>query len=158
MRAVLGLLLGVVWLALPSHAARAQGAPAGRVKTLAGQAWRTDPAGQRSALEVGSAVASGDTLETGPDGSVGITFRDETRLSLGPASHVTIDAFLFEPERDELSFAAHIARGTLLYVSGVIARLAPERVEVTTPDGTVGVRGTTFVVRAGARPERRWRW
>jgi hypothetical protein len=158
MRAVLGLLVGLVWPWLAPHAAFAQGTPDGRVKSLAGQAWRIDPAGERSALEIGSAVSSGDTLETGPDGSVGITFRDETRLSLGPGSHVTIDAFLFEPERDQLSFAAHIARGTLLYVSGVIARLAPERVEVTTPDGTVGVRGTSFVVRAGPRPERRWRW
>jgi hypothetical protein len=117
------------------------------VKTVSGQAWLTNASGERSAVSVGTAVASGDTIETGADGAVGIMFRDETRLSIGPGSQVSIDEFLFAPDAGELSFAARIARGTLLYVSGAIARLAPERVSVATPQGTVGIRGTTFLVR-----------
>ena len=158
MRAVLGPLLGLVLLGIAaSGPARAQTPIAGRVKTVAGQAWLAGPGGARTALEVGTSVASGDSIETGADGSVGITFRDETRISIGPDSQVTIDEFLFAPEEDELSFAARVARGTMLYVSGAIARLAPERVTVATPEGTVGIRGTTFLVRVGARPERWWR-
>lgn len=154
-------MAGLVWLGLASAGpacAQTPAAPAGRVKTVEGQAWLTSAAGMRSAIEVGTAVAAGDSIETGPDASVGITFRDETRISVGPGSQVAIDEFLFAPEQDELSFAARIARGTLYYVSGAIARLAPERVSVATPDGTVGIRGTAFLVRVGPRPERRWLW
>jgi hypothetical protein len=127
--------------------ARAQDEAVGRVKTVEGKAWLLRASGERSAALVGTPVARGDSIETEAGASVGITFRDETRLSIGPESLVAIDEFLFAPEQDQLSFAARIARGTLLYVSGAIARLAPERVSVATPDGTVGVRGTTFLVR-----------
>jgi hypothetical protein len=131
---------------------------AGRVKTLEGQAWLVRASGERESLAVGTAVSRGDSIETAADAAVGITFRDETRLSIGPGSEVAIDDFAFAPERDQLSFAARIARGTLLYVSGAIARLAPERVTVATPDGTVGVRGTTFLVRVGTRSQWVWPW
>ena len=33
------------------------------------------------------------------------------------------------------------------YVSGVIAKLQPDAVSVKTPTGTIGVRGTQFVVK-----------
>jgi len=157
MRPLLGSLVALLLLA--AAAARpvaAQAEVAGRVKTLTGQAWLVDAAGARTPVEIGTPVARGDSIETAADGAVGITFRDETRISIGPASLVSIDDFLFAPEADQLSFAARIARGTLYYVSGAIARLAPERVSVATPEGTVGIRGTAFVVRVGDKPERRW--
>ena len=153
---LLGVLLVLLLFGAPSPAALAQSAQAGRVKTLEGQAWLTNGTGQRSAIEVGTSVAVGDSIETAANSSVGITFRDETRISIGPGSTVSIDEFLFAPEKDELSFAARIARGTLYYVSGAIAHLAPERVSVATPEGTVGIRGTAFVVRVG--PNTEWKW
>jgi hypothetical protein len=156
-RCLLPALLWAICALLPA-AADAQGEVAGRVKTVHGQAWLVSPSGERKPVDVGTPVARGDSIETAADAAVGITFRDETRLSIGPGSQVSIDDFLFSPERDQLSFAARIARGTLLYVSGAIARLAPERVSVTTPDGTVGVRGTTFLVRVGPRSHWIWPW
>jgi hypothetical protein len=139
--------------------AHAQIEVAGRVKTVSGEAWITSAGGQGARVALGTPIARGDSIETGADGSVGITFRDETRLSIGPGSQVAIDEYLFAPEDGQLSFAARIARGTLLYVSGAIARLAPERVSVVTPDGTVGIRGTTFLVRVkGSRGAPRWPW
>jgi hypothetical protein len=134
-------------MVLPTSVARAQSEAAGRVKTVAGEAWITSGAGARTPAAVGTLVSRGDSVETGADGSVGITFRDETRISIGPGSRVAIDDFLFAPDAGEISFAATVARGTLLFVSGATARLAPERVTVSTPDGTVGIRGTTFLVR-----------
>ena len=124
------------------------------MKTVAGEAWITSPAGERTAAAVGAPVSRGDSIETGSDGSVGITFRDETRVSVGPNSQIAIDDFVFAPDADQLSFATSVTRGTMLYVSGAIARFAPERVKVSTPEGTVGIRGTTFLVRV--RPERWW--
>jgi hypothetical protein len=153
------ILLLLAAAVLPSDAARAQVEAAGRVKTVEGEAWLTSETGERRAAVVGAPVARGDKIETGSDGSVGITFRDETRVSVGPGSQVAIDDFLYAPEADQLSFGASVARGTLLYVSGAIARMAPERVKVSTPEGTVGIRGTTFLVRVEEHWwERLWPW
>jgi hypothetical protein len=159
MRPLLGALLGLLWYGIVLQGtAHAQAETAGRVKTVSGQAWITSAAGERTTIEVGTPVARGDSIETAEDGSVGVTFRDETRISIGPGSQVAIDEFLFAPEAEQLSFAARIARGSLLYVSGAIARLAPERVSVETPEGTVGVRGTTFLVKVDPDSRRWWPW
>jgi hypothetical protein len=45
-----------------------------------------------------------------------------------------------------LKLWATISKGTLQYVSGVIAKLKPDAVAVRTPTGVIGVRGTRFVV------------
>lgn len=40
-------------------------------------------------------------------------------------------------------------RGSILYISGTIAKLAPDAAKVETPRGTIAVRGTRFLVRIG---------
>ena len=38
-----------------------------------------------------------------------------------------------------------MARGTVQYISGVIAKLKPDAVMLKTPSGIIGVRGTRYV-------------
>ena len=87
-----------------------------------------------------------DILITGGDGSAGLTFKDNSRLSLGANSRLTFREFQFEPGKDKLSFISELAHGTLQYISGVIAKLAPDAVFVITPVATIAVRGTRFLV------------
>ena len=47
-------------------------------------------------------------------------------------------------------FGSKLTKGTLNYVSGAIAKISPEAVAVKTPTGTIGVRGTQFVVKVDA--------
>jgi hypothetical protein len=68
-------------------------------------------------------------------------------VSLGPDTEVTIDEYLFAPANGELKLAASLAKGTLQYISGVIAKLRPEAVSVKTPTGIIGVRGTRFLAK-----------
>lgn len=68
-------------------------------------------------------------------------------LSIGPDSELSIDNYLFEPASDQLGLVARLARGTLHFVSGIIAKLKPEAVAIETPTATIGVRGTRFVVK-----------
>ena len=96
---------------------------------------------------VGSPVAAGSTLKTAANASVGVSLRDNTLLSLGPNTEFTLSEFAFDPGEGKLSLASRLKRGTLDYVSGVIARLRPEAVSVETPSGTLAVRGTHFVVK-----------
>lgn len=131
---------------LAACAATAAGAQtAGYIKNVAGQATVTSAAGSRTAAP-GMALAAGDTLRTGTDGSLGVVLRDNTVLSFGPATHFTLEDYQFEPAQGALKLGARIGQGSLHYVSGAIAKLRPQAVEINTPTGVIGVRGTRFVV------------
>jgi hypothetical protein len=88
-----------------------------------------------------------DVLNTDSEGSLGIVFIDESSLSLGPDTTLTVDEYVFAPGTNEGSFLSRVTRGTLLYVSGLIAKVSPESVAVETPVGTIGIRGTRFMVK-----------
>src|SRR5689334_12028963 len=74
---------------LTARSAAAQKLPAGYIKTVAGTV-AVVRVGQEQPASLGQAVLAGDTLRTGADGRVGVTLKDETRLSLGPQSELTI--------------------------------------------------------------------
>jgi len=122
--------------------------PAGYVKTVTGQASIVSN-GRTVAATPGAVLAAGDTLTTGADGSLGVTLRDNTLLSFGPSTSFTLENYLFAPAKGELRLGGRITNGSLHYVSGAISKLKPEAVEIKTPSGTIGVRGTRFAVVTG---------
>ena len=91
-------------------------------------------------------LAPGDTVRTAGNGSVGLIFRDDSIVALGPDSEFTIEKFQFRPVEGQLSFFGRIVRGTINFISGQITNLAPENVELETPDATLAVRGTQILV------------
>lgn len=91
-------------------------------------------------------IISGDSIKTGSSSSVGLIFEDDTVVSLGPGSEMLIKDFLFNPADRELSFVARMIKGTFSFITGQIAKLAPQNVHLETPGATLGVRGTKFVV------------
>ena len=76
-----------------------------------------------------------------------MTFRDNMVLSAGPNTRVTLATFEFVPTESKLSVLLQVARGTLQYISGLVAKLAPDAVTIETPVASIAVRGTRFVVR-----------
>jgi len=64
-----------------------------------------------------------DTLQTGRNGSIGIVFSDDTFLSMGPGSILTIDEFVFAPRQGKFSIVIRMLKGTAAYLSGLISRL-----------------------------------
>jgi hypothetical protein len=118
----------------------------GHVKTAAGSATIMRD-GHAFPAVPGEPLRRADLLETGANGSLGIMLNDETRLSLGPTSRLSLEKFAFKPETEEYSLVTRITRGTLLMVSGLVAKLSPESARVETPSGIIGVRGTRFLVR-----------
>lgn len=95
----------------------------------------------------GAPIFLNDVLMVAENGSVGVTFLDETRISLGPGSELTLKNYEYDPATKKLGFVARLVRGTLLYISGIIAKLSPESVAVETPVATIAVRGTKFLAR-----------
>ena len=141
-------LLAAILIGLPG-AAMAQATPIGYVKTVSGESWVTT-AGQRVKAAPGVPIQTGSQLKTEANATLGVTFRDNTVMSFGPDTEMTVDEYLYAPAQGKLGLAASLSRGTLDYFSGVIARLKPDSVSVKTPTGIIGVRGTQFVAKVQA--------
>jgi hypothetical protein len=138
--------LGALLLAHGPAFAQETGA-AGRIKIASGSAFIVRGSTTLPA-QAGQPVYEADTLKTGDDGKLGITLKDDTRLSLGPNSEVRLDRFAFAPAEGKLGFVLKVVKGVAAYVSGQIAKIAPDSVRLETPSAIVGVRGTTVVIRA----------
>jgi len=127
-------------------AARAAEPEIGMIKTLSGHGWVVTGA-QRVAAAIGGKVHQNDSLETEMDGALGVTFLDNTTLSLGPQSQIELGTFIFDPNGNRYGFVTRVAHGTFLFVTGMIGKLAPQSVSVETPTGSIGIRGTRFLVK-----------
>ncbi len=136
---------GALLLVLPL-AAVSQTEPVGFVKTVTGEAW-VSTAGQRTRAEPGTPVQIGSQLKTVAQASMGVTFKDNTVMSFGPDTELTVDEYLYAPAQGQLKLGTRLTKGSLNYVSGVIAKLKPDAVTLKTPTGIIGVRGTQFVAR-----------
>ncbi len=118
----------------------------GQVKVAKGAA-HVEREGARVAANVGMPIRQSDTLVTGADGSLGVTFADNSLLSIGPNSVLAVDRFSFDPGTHEGQFDASLRRGSLAVVSGKMVKQSSDAMRVRTPASILGVRGTEFVVR-----------
>ncbi|MFT3777619.1 MAG: FecR family protein [Ottowia sp.] len=146
-RAALALLCA--WQ-LGATAALAQGADAGdqrdgTIKTVQGDVTvvRGDA---RAAAIVGGPLRATDRIQTGADSAVAIVLKDGSVLSVGPGSVVDLSDFSFDTTTQEGGMLVNVLRGTVRLATGLIAKLKPEQVKVTTPTTVIGVRGTDFIV------------
>ncbi|HOP40020.1 MAG TPA: FecR domain-containing protein [Geobacteraceae bacterium] len=131
---------------LASFSAFAADAPVGSIKAAHGTATIMRNTATIEAKN-GARVFQNDLLKTGSDGTLAVVFRDDTLLSLGPDSTVAINEFLFSPAEGKLSIVTRLLRGTAAYMSGIIAKLAPDSVRFETPVASIGIRGTVFAAK-----------
>ena len=138
------LIFVLVALLCPA-VARAEQQAVGRVKTMEGTA-EVLRSGVRGPIKPGDLLYQGDILETAADSELGLLLADETRLSVGAGTTFEIKEFLYQPAAGQGGLLTRLAKGTLLYVSGLIAKMSPDSAQVETPVGTLGIRGTRFLV------------
>lgn len=94
----------------------------------------------------GARVMPQDRLQTGPDGSVGVTLKDDTLISSGPNSTVVIDKYAFNSTTHVGEMLISVLKGTFSMVSGMMVKHSPEAAAIKTPTATIGVRGTEFAI------------
>ena len=138
--------VAVALLIASASSAPAQPSGAGTVKLVSGSVFIVRDGGVVPAT-LGQAVFETDALRTGSDGKVGVTLKDDTRVSLGPNSEVRLQRFVYTPAEGSLGLVLQFVRGAAAYVSGRIAKLAPDSIRLETPAAIVGVRGTTLAIR-----------
>ncbi len=134
---------------LAAAPASAQSPQIGQIETVSGTASvvRADkhlPARPRDP------VYQSDVIETGIDGSIGITFIDNSVFSTGPDTELALQEFRFDTSNARGSMLADLRKGTLMVVSGDITHTTPGAMTIKTPTAILGVRGTTFAVEVAA--------
>ena len=142
---VAAICLGDMLLLVPVAAAKGDAPGIAQVKTVSGQVVVVR-GGARLAAKVGDPLFEKDTVETGTDGSIGITFVDNTVMSTGPDSAIGLDEFRFDSSNFNGAMLMDMHKGTVSVVSGDIARSSPNAMKVKTPTAILGVRGTRFVI------------
>ena len=135
------LLAAVLGLAAPAIAA-----DIGIVKVSKG-AVQLQRGADKLPVKVGTAVQTSDVILTGADGSAGITFTDNSLVSVGPNSVFAIDKYRFDSTTHAGEFEGNLRQGRLAAVSGKMVKQSPEAMKIRTPSAIMGVRGTEFVVQ-----------
>lgn len=116
-----------------------------RIKQSSGAA-AVERSTQRLTASPGLKLLPGDTLVTGKDGRMSVTFIDNSRFAVGPDSRVSVSEFQYDRTRQKGSFVTQVDRGSLAVVSGKIAKSNRDAMKVRTPNSLLGVRGTRFIV------------
>lgn len=94
----------------------------------------------------GSVLYRGDLVRTGKPGAVGIVLTDDTSISLGSGSELSLNDYTFEPKESKFALGIRMIKGTFSFISGQIIKLAPSSAQIHTPDATIAVRGTKLLI------------
>ena len=97
-------------------------------------------------LITGSKIHFGDTIFVKAQSNAQILLLDETALTVGEKSELTIDEFVYDPQSKVGKIVSNIKIGTVRIITGEISKKNPDNLEVNVPTGSIGARGTEFVV------------
>jgi hypothetical protein len=91
-------------------------------------------------VKLGDPVYHGDVVQTGVDGTLGITFTDGTVFNLSSNARMVLDEFVYDPNGKSNSNLFRLSKGTFTFIAGKIAKTGTMKVD--TPVATMGIRGT----------------
>lgn len=114
----------------------------GTVSRILGEANATR-GGDTRALSINTSVILNETVSTGTAGRLEVTFKDNTRVTLGENAKLTLDQYAFNPTSGRRKIRFRVV-GAFRFVSGKLSKLVRSDVNVTTPAAAIGIRGTEF--------------
>ena len=97
-------------------------------------------------LLTGSKIFYGDTIIVKEKSNAQILLLDETALTVGEKSELTIDDFIYDPVTKVGKIISSIKLGTVRIITGEISKQNPDNLKVKVPTGSIGARGTEFAV------------
>jgi len=121
---------------------------AGIMKIITGEVRVQNTQGER-VLKSGDAVKVNDRLMTGSQSSASLVLRDGTILVLSENSQLVLDQFAFNSTTQDGNMLINLLQGSMRMLTGLIAKINPQAIQIKTKTVSVGVRGTDFIVEAG---------
>jgi hypothetical protein len=126
-------------------------AAAGIAKIVAGDVRVVDAQGEH-ALKSGDAVFENTRLIAGKQGTASVVLRDGTTLVMSENSQFEISKFTFDATTQDGSILVNLLQGSMRMLTGLIAKINPEAIQVKTKTLSVGIRGTDFIVNTEDKP------
>ena len=153
MKILHALLSLAVTLALfvTSSPANAQALGAGIVKIVSGDVRVSDTQGEH-ALKSGDTIFENTQLIAGKQSSASVVLRDGTTLVLSENSQFNIQKFTFDATTQDGGMLINLLQGSMRMLTGLIAKINPEAIQVKTKTLSVGIRGTDFIVNTEDKP------
>ncbi len=143
---VSGALVALALLINFSFTASANtGVAIGEVAVAKGVATARSDTRQLTALAKGEPVYVGDILETAARSFLVVKFSDGGKITLRPDSRFNIEEYDDTPGQEKESFK--LIKGGLRAVTGAIGKNRPQEVSYKAKNTTIGIRGTTFVIK-----------
>lgn len=118
---------------------------AAQVKIMRGQPI-VERDGQMLNVSVGMRLKPLDILTTPANAAVGMTFNDNSTLSVGPNSAIVIQRFIFDTTTHQGYFDTQVKRGTVAVQPGQIARKSPEAMRVRTQTAELRGEAANYLV------------
>jgi len=106
------------------------------------------PGAAERVINIGNDMQPNERVTTGANDKAHIVFLDGTSLTVGPNSVLTIDKFVYDPDRKAGELALNASRGVFRLVGGAISKSS--EVTIKTPSATMGVRGGIAVFAIAA--------
>ena len=141
----LSLLVGLLAWSQDASAATTIGNTSIVVRTVTGTLSE-----DRRFLQYQDDIYRNEIIETLEESATELTFLDETTLSLGPNTQITLDRFVYDPDPESSAFVLTITEGALRFATGV---LPSEAYELHTPVATIGIRGTVIDIVVDRTPK-----
>lgn len=116
--------------------------PVGTIQEMDGHVTVTRTDGTTEDVQIGTPIYQGDIVETDADGAANIVFMDETSFAVSENARLAIDEYVYDPSTESGTSNFSVLRGVFVFTSGLIGRDDPDDVEIETPVGSIGIRGT----------------
>ncbi len=94
-------------------------------------------------LELKDDIYHNELIETGEQSATELIFLDETKLTVGANSRLTLDRFVYHSDPSRASFVLTATAGVFRFASG---KLPKKAYVIHTPTTTIGMRGTIVAI------------
>ena len=118
--------------------------PAGTITQVVGHDEIIRADGTHVTAAVGTPVYQGDVVETSKTGALNILFSDHTTFAVSENARMSIDKYIYHSEHHTGSTFFSMLQGMFVYTSGLIGKTEPGNVNIETPVGSIGIRGTVI--------------
>lgn len=126
----------------------------GMILSLKGKAFAIGADGKKRLLRKMSALYVGDRVETKKKSLLQMSFIDGSTYRMVANTDYTIEDYQFNEEKGVAVSDGSVDDGTLSFLAGKIAKIAPQNYKIETATATIGIRGSAGEIAAvsGSNP------
>lgn len=108
------------------------------------------PGAQPRRLVIGGDVVFNEHITTSDGGQTQLLFLDQSAMTIGPNSEVTIDEFVYDPKSGTGKLAMSATQGVLRFIGGKLSK-NDNAVTFTTPQGLSRCAAGSFLPKSAAK-------